>query len=98
MPSQLDDDVNTAARLQVHPKVLLLGAAIRQIDKVDGAVGDEFVGRQRGIVKDGEADALGALQFVYEALVPQRIERLWFGGGTIWMGGGVRRGVGRICY
>lgn len=83
VPSELDDNVNFAIRLQVHPKILLIRTDCGQIGKVYGAIGDELIGRQRGIVKNGQTQTFGILQFVYEALVPARIERLWFGGGSI---------------
>lgn len=64
---------------KAYPEVLLLGAAIRQVREKYRTVGDEIVGRQRGLVEHGQADHLAVLHLLDEELVPARIQRLHLG-------------------
>lgn len=49
----------------------------------DGAVGDEVVGRNSGVVKHGEAQVDSVAHLSGEVLVPNRVEGLGLGGGPV---------------
>lgn len=53
LPFQVNRDMHLAHGLQVHPKVLLLLFAVREVLERDIAVGHKVVGRNRGVVEHG---------------------------------------------